>query len=117
AARVPGEALESRIVRHGAGKLRAESCVVLDTRDSWQDAGERLPEPVIVAVDVEGQQIDLARDAAAADELAQVLARDERAFRLHAGEAALRGIQVEEVALLLRAVHQQAAEPFVQDEG
>ena len=54
----------------------------LDHHDPWLDACDRLPDPVVVAVDVDRQNVDRPLETGTPDDVVHVLARDEGLHRL-----------------------------------
>ena len=92
-----------------------EFCIVLDDNRARLDDVNRLPNVIIVAVDVDAQQINLADHAALGDQLVDVVLGDERvqAFELIVSD---RGIKprVDLGDRLLIALEPQPAPTFVQ---
>ena len=60
----------------GKGTLSAEIAVVLEDHDPWAAGGHSLQHPIVEAIDVEREQINLASKAMALDQRIDVLRRD-----------------------------------------
>ena len=72
--------VEGRVVRHGHRPLRPEDAVVLDDGHE-RLGGHGLPDPVVVPVDVDREQPEVAVEAVLAEQVVDVVAVDEGAHR------------------------------------
>src|SRR5262249_43584700 len=64
------------IVRHHPAHRRRELGVVLDHHDARLDARDRLPDQVVVTVDIHAQQVEIARQRETGDQALDVVAID-----------------------------------------
>ena len=67
---------EIRFVGHGDRVFAAEQTVVFTNYDTRPDRIHFLPYPVVIAVDVDGEQVDLALEALLGQRVIDVLGRD-----------------------------------------
>src|SRR3954470_18482063 len=108
-----GAHAELGVVRHGDGPLRAEERVELDDGDARPDGLERLPDPDVVAVDVDAEHVELAGEPVAAHQLVDALAGDPRVRGRHQGGAEA---GTDAAQRLLAAVDHEAAEAELPDQ-
>ncbi len=80
--RVGVHAVELRVIRHADSGIRSERAVVFHDQDPWADHVDSVENPVVVAVDVDGQKPNIASDPSTRDRLVDVLARDEYGERV-----------------------------------
>src|SRR3954454_16002618 len=80
-------AVEPVIVRHHPRAICAEERVVLDNDNARRARLERLPDPVVIAVDIDAQKIDLADESSPRHYSVDVLARYPGLLRRHIGRA------------------------------
>src|SRR6202000_612362 len=73
-------AVEVVVARDGDGVQVAEDGVVLADAEDRVGGGDGLPDPVVVAVDVDAEQADVAGEASGGDEVVDVLGGDEGLF-------------------------------------
>ena len=76
---------EGGIVRRRYPSLRTEVAVVLANDYSWRNTIDRFPNPVVIAVDVDGQQSNVPRDSRFCQEAVYVFGGDERLLGLQIG--------------------------------
>src|SRR6266568_8339664 len=70
-------AAEGRIVGNGHGMSGAKYAVVLDDDDEGIDNIDRLPNPIVIAVDIDAQQADLAAESIVLEQCVDVVSVDE----------------------------------------
>ena len=77
AAFVMGVTLERRLVGHRHAARRAEAGVELDDEQARRDHRDRVPNPVIHAINVNGEHVQLALETVLGEEVVDVLLSDE----------------------------------------
>src|ERR1700676_1546970 len=72
---------ELRIVRNGYGQIGTENAVVLHDHNYRIDNVDLLPNPIVVAIDVDAQKSDLTSKPRFAEQIADVVAINKSAIR------------------------------------
>src|SRR5438046_5448765 len=80
-AKVCRTTLKRRIIRYCHRMLGSKSTVVFDYYQHWIHAVHPLPDPIVVPINIDTQQADLAAEARRRNQVIDILGSDERTQR------------------------------------
>src|ERR1700730_12960853 len=106
---------EVRIVRNGYGQIGTEDAVVLHDHNYRIDDVGLLPNPIVVAIDVDAEKSDLTGEPGFAQQIVDIVAINKSAIRGE-GVTPINFIFPDEADKILAAVHDQAPPVIVQQQ-